>query len=308
MRIKTTEFIYIHSRHEFLGFSRKMSARRSARLRGEPDTEGLKAAQEVAHEAEQKLGVKHLDPIIGDEEPPQKATNKEDYVWVFAFGSNMSSAVLSGRRMIKPVESVAAILPGYRLSFNQPGLPYREPGFATVEPLSQDDPELYVHGVAHLMRTSEWNYYISVKVNSYDGRVLEAFTLQTQPKTIERLKGRNALPSKRYLNLLRKGAEESGLSPDYQRYLQRIRHYEPHGFGGYLGAIITSIIAYGTLFPFFTLMRTYRKIRGLHSVKPGGALARFQSAYFHFVFALAWGLHDLLRPVLGCGCTEKPKF
>lgn len=301
-----------------------MSVRRSARLNGRADTEGLKAAQEVAHEAEEKLGVTHLDPIVGDEEPPEKATSDKDYVWVFAFGSNMSSAVLSGRRMIKPVESVPAILPGYRLSFNQPGLPYREPGFATVEPLGQDDPERYVHGVAHLMSNSEWNYYkesegaagqsdqgygiISVKVKSYDGRVLEAFTLQTQAKTIERLKGRDALPSKRYLTLLRKGAEESGLSPEYQKYLQQIRHYEPHGLGGYLGAVITSVIAYGTLFPFFTVMRTYRKIRGLHSVKPGGALARFQATYFHFVFALAWGLHDLLRPILGCGCTEKPKF
>lgn len=299
-----------------------MASRRSARLHATFDTEGLKAAQEVAHEAEEVLGVSHLDPIVGDE-TPETVTGVEDReatVWVFAYGSNMNRDVLSGRRMIKPAESVPAKLPGYRLSFNQPGLPYREPGFATVEPAPAGH-EQPVHGVAHRMTNTEWNYYkesegaagqsdqgygiISVQLLAYDGRVLQAYTLQTQPKTIARLRGKDALPSKRYLNLLRKGAKEFALEQDYQDYLHGVQHYEPHGFGGRIGALITSIIGFGLLFPFFAAMRMYRKVRGLHSVNGGGGLARFQAMYFHVVFAFSWKLHDILSPFLGCGCTSK---
>ena len=53
----------------------------------------------------------------------------------FAYGSNMHKSVFQGRRMIKPAESLPAMLPGWRLTFNQPGLPYSEPAFAAVEPV-----------------------------------------------------------------------------------------------------------------------------------------------------------------------------
>jgi hypothetical protein len=36
----------------------------------------------------------------------------------------MNKSVFQGRRMIKPAESVAAVLPGYRLAFNMPGEPH----------------------------------------------------------------------------------------------------------------------------------------------------------------------------------------
>ena len=42
--------------------------------------------------------------------------------------------VFEGRRMIKPAESVPAVVPGWALHFSQPGLPYAEPAFAAVEP------------------------------------------------------------------------------------------------------------------------------------------------------------------------------
>jgi hypothetical protein len=299
-----------------------MAPRRSARLHATRDTEGLKAAQEVAYEAEKVLGVSHLDPVVGDETPEtlNGFTNRDATVWVFAYGANMNRDVLSGRRMIKPAESVPAKLHGYRLSFNQPGLPYREPGFATVEPAPAGH-KRSVHGVAHRMTNAEWNYYkesegaagqsdqgygvISVRLEAYDGRALEAYTLQTQPKTLARLRGKDAMPSKRYLNLLRKGANEFALDQEYQDYLNGLQHYEPHGFGGHIGSLITSVIAFGLLFPLFGAMRMYRKIRGLHSVNGGGALARFYAMYFRIVFAFSWALHDVLRPVLGCGCTAR---
>jgi len=221
--------------------------------------------------------------------------------------------------MISPAESVPAVLPGYRLSFNQPGLPYREPGFATVEVGTDGGAE--VHGVAHRMTPTEWAYYkesegnagqsdhgygvINVTLRAYDGREIHGYTLMTQPKTVLLLKGRTPLPSRRYLNLLRTGAEEHGLAPEYQKFLQNMTHYEPAGVGGKIGALLTSFIAFGMLFPMFAIMRGYRKLRGLHSVNNGGFLSRFQSFWFHLVFSLSWTMHDIMRPVLGCGCTTE---
>lgn len=265
--------------------------------------------------------ISKLDPVVGDELPPREAGD-EGSIWCFAFGSNLCSSVLSGRRMIKPAESVPGILHGYKLSFNQPGLPYREPGFATVDPIDSNDGEDIpeVHGVAYLMTTSQWNYYlesegaagqsdkgygvIQVTIHAYDGREIKACTLRTQPKTVAYLKGRVALPSKRYLNLIRQGAEEQKLSQEYREYLDSLSHYAPPGIGGHIGAFITAFIAFGLLFPMFGMMRLLRKLRGIDSTKSCGLLQRFQSMFFHFVFGFSWLLHDILRPILGCGCSN----
>lgn len=100
----------------------------------------------------------------------------------FAYGSNMHKSVFQGRRMIKPAESLPAVLPGWRLTFNQPGLPYSEPAFAAVEPViasggangahggsaasseqqqRRQQPE--VHGVVHRITPSQWNYVLETE-------------------------------------------------------------------------------------------------------------------------------------------------
>ena len=229
----------------------------------------------------------------------------------------MVKDVLEGRRLIKPAESVAAVLPNYMLTFNQPGLPYREPGFATIEPLESGGRP--VHGVAHLMTPTEWEYYkesegaagqsdegygvIQVTLDAYDGRSLDAFTLSTQPKSLATLKGRTALPSKRYLNLLRKGAADHALKPEYQEYLNSLSHYEPIGVGGKIGNFLMGCWAFGLLFPSFALMRLYRKVMGLHTVNSTGLVSKFYARYIKFVFGATWTIERVLRPVLGCGAA-----
>ena len=254
----------------------------------------------------------------------------------------MEKSVLEGRRMITPAESIAAIAPEYMLTFNQPGLPYKEPGFATIEPLpsntnntsngnnSNKDGKIQekeecrpVHGVAHLMTPTQWEYYkesegaagqsdkgygvIEVDVEAYDGRKFKAFTLMTQPKTIATLKGRKALPSLRYLELLRKGAAAHNLDAGYQKYLNELDHYQTHGLGGKIGALLMTAVAYGLLFPAFGAMRLYRKINGLHSVNKSGFVSKLNAKYFRFVFDFSWVVHDFVSPILGCGVTAKPR-
>ncbi|KAF9919398.1 hypothetical protein BX616_000009 [Lobosporangium transversale] len=60
------------------------------------------------------------------------AADGEKTVWYLAYGSNMEPKVLTGRRKIKPIESVPVIVPGYWLSFDIGGIPFVEPCFASI--------------------------------------------------------------------------------------------------------------------------------------------------------------------------------
>lgn len=53
-------------------------------------------------------------------------------LWYFAYGSNMSSSVICGRRNITPLRKQILSIPGYVLCFHHPGVPYREPAFASI--------------------------------------------------------------------------------------------------------------------------------------------------------------------------------
>lgn len=109
----------------------------------------------------------------------------------------MNKKVFSGRRMIKPAASLPAVLPGWQLTFSQPGLPYAEPGFAAVErqpavaaagatngdggsgaaPPQQAQQQQQrrpdVHGVLHRITPSQWAYVLETegasKEDSDDG-------------------------------------------------------------------------------------------------------------------------------------------
>ncbi|KAJ9529400.1 hypothetical protein QJQ45_013749 [Haematococcus lacustris] len=59
---------------------------------------------------------------------------QEGEVWYFAFGSNMNSKILTGRRRVQPLSSVPCTVLGYQLDFNYRAIPYLEPGFATIYP------------------------------------------------------------------------------------------------------------------------------------------------------------------------------
>ena len=70
--------------------------------------------------------------------PPAPLLPEE--VWYFAYGSNMALEVLTGRRLVKPKESIPCFIPDHVLSFRVLGFPYAEPGFATIEPSSNRSP------------------------------------------------------------------------------------------------------------------------------------------------------------------------
>jgi hypothetical protein len=127
--------------------------------------------------------------------PAPSVDGEEATIWYFAYGSNMNKKVFQGRRLIKPAESVAAVLPGWQLTFNQPGLPFIEPAFAAVE-RKEDAPAAAtangsamasstsggvnaadggngvahaapdVHGVAYRITPSQWAYVLETEGGS----------------------------------------------------------------------------------------------------------------------------------------------
>jgi hypothetical protein len=120
---------------------------------------------------------------------PLFPTNYPDYVYNFAYGSNMYPNVLTGRRKIHPIESIPGVFEGWQLTFDLRGIPAVEPCFGNIK----ENVESEIHGVLHKMTNTQFkhlmateggggvdaNGYIPTKVNvhAYDGRIIEAYAL-----------------------------------------------------------------------------------------------------------------------------------
>jgi gamma-glutamylcyclotransferase len=147
-------------------------------------------------------------------------------LWYFAYGSNMQSATLRGRRGIEYRRALPARLDGWRLVLDKPPLIPMGGSFANVIP----DPTAAVHGVlfeiteddlAHLDLTEGvfiGNYErvpVTVWPLSPTGaEAVVAYTLTSERRDPHRL------PTQRYMRLLIEGAEEHGLPADYVALLR----------------------------------------------------------------------------------------
>jgi hypothetical protein len=148
-------------------------------------------------------------------------------VWYFAYGSNMQSATLRGRRGVDYSRAVAVRVPGWRLVFDKPPLLSVGNGFANIVP----DPtaetlgvafELSRAGLAHVELTE------GVRIGNYDTVDLEAWPLDPggEPLRARSLssprRDPSLRPSRRYMALLIEGALEHGLPADYVAALRAV--------------------------------------------------------------------------------------
>lgn len=141
-----------------------------------------------------------------------------DAIWYFAYGANMSRAVLD-RRGLRPLSSERARLDGYRLRFSHRGVLPIEPAFANIEACASGA----VHGALYRLRTDEMARLDRVESTDYahvDVPVLGATSgavvarAYLDPRPVE---GR--VPSRRYLRVCCAGARELGLPDAYVREL-----------------------------------------------------------------------------------------
>ena len=79
-------------------------------------------------------------------------------VWYFSYGSNMSREKLEGSRGIHPIAKAAVSIIGWQLTFNIPGIPYKEPVFTSVTPKAyfgyHGIPD--VNGIAYLISSEDY--------------------------------------------------------------------------------------------------------------------------------------------------------
>jgi hypothetical protein len=139
-------------------------------------------------------------------------------VHYFAFGANMSSAVLR-RRRIEVLSREPARLRGYRLVFDLAGFPWVEPAFASIV----RHPEHDVYGVLYQLTQEQVD-----RVDSYEGLAYSVIEVEVEGERSGAMRSRTyqtkwstpgLRPSRRYLRLLCEGARENHLPPSYVREL-----------------------------------------------------------------------------------------
>jgi hypothetical protein len=304
---------------------------------GSPRGEGVRAATQLLDATEER--VEQLERRISKEAeahlgPAPSTDGEEATVNYFAYGSNLHKSVFEGRRRIKPADSTPAVLPGWKLTFAQPGLPYSEPCFAAVEPAaevasssnggngsngsSSSSSQPDCHGVVHRITPSQWRYVLETEGASgednedhgyrvvqatatcYDGKQLPVVTLTVPPKINARLQGCTALPSLRYLTLIREGAEQHGLAPEYRAWLNELEHYQAVAVGQRVGALLFGGIAFTSIFPVWAAVRLLRRFTGMAAASDD-RVSRWLGRYTAFCFTVVHRMHVVVRPVLGCG-------
>ncbi|KAK0387746.1 hypothetical protein NLU13_3991 [Sarocladium strictum] len=145
--------------------------------------------------------------------------------WYFAYGANMLDEILVKRRGIQPLQQQTAMIPSHTLCFNAMGLPYSEPGMGGLRKVEDERRDLPVHGVACQLTAEDMARVIlteggGIAYNTeklqatllHDGSSITVTTLVARhnvPRECERL------PSRRYLDLLIRGAHEKGLPQSY---------------------------------------------------------------------------------------------
>ena len=147
-------------------------------------------------------------------------------MWYFAYGSNMQSATLRGRRGIHFHRALRGRARGWRLVLDKPGLIPTGSAVANIIP----DATAEVWGVLYQIDEGDLGHldltegvlignYMRIEIAVVPSIVdppLSAFTLVSDRRNP------GARPSTRYMGLLIAGAEEHGLPADYVEFLRRI--------------------------------------------------------------------------------------
>lgn len=147
-------------------------------------------------------------------------------VWYFAYGSNMQSATLRGRRGVAYTRALAARVPGWRLVLDKPPLVSIGHGFANIVP----DPAAAVLGVLFELSPAELDHVElseGVRIGNYDPVDVAAWPLDAGAAVVARSlssahRDPALRPSRRYMALLIEGACEHGLPAAYVDALRAV--------------------------------------------------------------------------------------
>ncbi|KAF1945421.1 hypothetical protein EJ02DRAFT_43206 [Clathrospora elynae] len=189
---------------------------------------------------------------------------KAKTVLYLAYGSNLCNETFRGVRGIRPLSQVNVVVPSLRLTFDLPGIPYKEPCFANTArrtPETEDYHKNRWHkglvGVVYEVTLADYAHIIATEGGGsgyhdilVDCHVLPpSDTVPTSPTSQpfkahtlfapvldgdDKVQSTNRItrpdpsysqPSVRYLKLITDGAAECHLPAEYQDYLHDIRPY-----------------------------------------------------------------------------------
>jgi gamma-glutamylcyclotransferase len=154
-------------------------------------------------------------------------------MWYFAYGSNMQSDTLRGRRGVVFARAVAARVPGWRVVFDKPPLFPIGEAFANIVP----DPGAVALGVAFLVGDDDLAHIErseGVPIGNYRRVEVTVETLapcDDDPRVAVSLasdrRDPSLRPSTRYMELLVAGAIEHGLPAEYVESLRAVPAVPP---------------------------------------------------------------------------------
>lgn len=155
------------------------------------------------------------------------------HLWYFAYGSNMQTATLRGRRRVAFARALPARVPGWRLVLDKPPLISVGHGFANIVA----DPAAEVLGVLYALTPEDLDHVElteGVRIGNYAAVDVLAAPLTGDPAPLparslsSSRRDPRLRPSTRYMQLLIEGALEHGLPADYVAALRAIPA-EPEG-------------------------------------------------------------------------------
>jgi gamma-glutamylcyclotransferase len=169
-------------------------------------------------------------------------------MWYFAYGSNMQSDTLRGRRGVAFARAVAVRAPGWRVVFDKPPLFPIGEAFANIVP----DPGAVALGVAFQVGDADLAHIeLSEGVPIGNYRRVEVAVEALAPcddgprVAVSLASDRRAprlLPSTRYMELLVAGAIEHGLPADYVAALRALPAVAPSAAARALRPLVDAVM------------------------------------------------------------------
>jgi hypothetical protein len=253
---------------------------------------------------------------------------KDKTVLYLAYGSNLCDETFLGKRQIKPISQINVVVPEISMTFDLPGIAYKEPCFANVrrrEAQKEGEPEYHkdrwhkgLVGVVYEVTLQDYAHIIATEGGGagYQDVLVDCYALGANPREVVPVepssapfkahtlfdpakKGRTdpsyAQPSARYLKLITDGAMERGLPYEYQDFLHQIRPYRITTTRQQLGEILY-LLVWGPLFGL--LMR----VIGPMFARKDGTFPAWLAKLFKILFTASWGSYDhFFKPMFGDG-------
>jgi len=264
---------------------------------------------------------------------PSPGAGKNDTVLYLAYGSNLSAETFKGVRGIEPLGQINVSVPELELTFDLPGIPYKEPCFANTkyrapaELASSYNPDDYhkirwhkgLVGVVYEVTKADYATIIATEGGgaSYHDILVECYEIPAgsnivntqlgskpfkahtlfspqESRSLKRPDPNYAQASARYLKLITDGAEEHNLPGEYQDYLHDLRPYTLTSIRQRIGQTIFLGLWAPFIETFFALSRIFADDKG--------RIPKWLVILSNSMFAAIWASYDgLFKKVFGDG-------